>query len=336
MNFKLMAKTTGMAIKKHAPEILTVVGIGAIGTGVVLACVNTHKKLDSTLAKNTAIWTDLNMVKEHKDEYVDYDEKAYRKDVIKAAGNTAWDFCKIYGVPLLLVGSGIACLCSATGIYRKRYLVSAAAAEGALMTLNKYRENVRKKLGDEADKEFLYGFEKVLAKKQVVDKETGETKEVEEEVTIATNHSPFTRLFSEENCPLTWGKWDGYNLSFITTMQCQLNDRLKRENYLYLKDVLQALGFANPTLIIDGKDVSATYGWVHCMERQDKIDFGFSKFDGYSKDEIEGKVNFLMEEENNVWLDFNVSGDITKIVPELMYREAARAKTLPWDETPNN
>ena len=332
MNIKLLAKTAGVSIKKHAPEILTFVGISSIAAGTVVACVNTHKKLDKAITKNTVVWTNLNDVKDHKDEYADYSEKEYRKDVIKAAGNTALDILKVYGVPLALIGAGVGCMLTANGILKKRWLVSAATAEATLASFNKYRENVRKKLGEGADKEFLYGFEKVI--QQTVDKETGEVKE--EEVVVATNSSPFMKLFSEDNCPLAWFKGAGYNQSFLKTMQAQMNDRLKRENYLYLKDVLQALGFAQPTLIINGQDVSTTYGWVHCMERQDYVDFGLFNFEGKTKKEIERLVAFNMDEEPNVWLEFNVSGDISKLVPELMYREAVRKHVAPWEDTPVN
>lgn len=318
-----------MTLKKYAPEIMMVTGAGLVTAGTVIACVRSKDVKDDV----DKIKNDFKEIKEDKESGV-LEGAELRKEICSSSLHAVKLIGKRYALPAGLFATGMVAMFGSNNIRKKRMLAAAAVAEATQLAYNKYRENVRAELGEEKDRQFATGYKEKKAEREVLDEETGEIKKEKTKVKVSDgNDQLWTKLFGEANCPGTWRPFPGYNKMFITQIQAQANDRLKRENYLYLKDVLLMLGYSNPVLEIGGRDVASTYGWVHCFERQDIIDFGLA-------DLIEGdpmsdaKVEFLREKEPSVWLEFNVSGDITKLVPELMYREALRKDCLPWDDDP--
>lgn len=326
-------KTVGGIVKAHLPEILIVTGAVAVTAGSVVACVQTYKKFDNLKTTTKERYSNINEAKK-SDEY---DKKTQAKDFIKATAHNVWDFTKVYGPSILMIGGGIACMGVGAGLFRKRWLVSAAAAEAIGTAFTEYRKRVTDKYGEDIEKELYYGYQKVKAKVQDVDPETGEVTEKEKEVYLSADDikSLWSVLFDEVNCPGFWSKSPGLNEMRLRHGKMELQKRLEEEGYLYVRDVLIYLGFHNPTIIFNGEDVAATYGWVWCPERRDEINFGI--FEVMATDpNFQSKMGFLKGDELNVWIDLNPSGDITKIVPEILYRKALRRDCTPWDKTPND
>ena len=99
------------------------------------------------------------------------------------------------------------------------------------------------------------------------------------------------------------------NLTFIKSIQCFANDRLRAEGHLFLNDVYRMLGFPDTS---EGQIV----GWIWDPKNElsdngdSYIDFGI--FDScFRKAEVRDFINGY---EPCIWLDFNVDGVVYDLI----------------------
>lgn len=112
------SRTTAKAVlglKKAAPEILLIGGIGVIIGGVYLACKETLQSediLEEAGEKIEKVKTTMN------DSELGYSEELARKAKVKIYAKTAGKLCKLYAPAALCVGGGIAMILKSHGIMK--------------------------------------------------------------------------------------------------------------------------------------------------------------------------------------------------------------------------
>lgn len=108
--------------------------------------------------------------------------------------------------------------------------------------------------------------------------------------------SVYARLFDETNSE--WKNNVEHNRMFLEEQERWVNHKLRRDGFVFLNEVYQALGFERTS-------IGQITGWlVNPQEGDGYIDFGL--FEQRNK-----------EDSPNFWLDFNVDGIIyDKIEPK--------------------
>lgn len=278
-------------VKRHAPEILTAVGIGGVVTGTVMAC-NATTKLEKTMEP-------------HKKELDDIhtnpnpDDAEHRKEITRAYGKAAWDLVKLYGPAALVESAGIGCLLGSHKILRDRLTGALGALATVSSQFDSYKKRMADKYGEEAEKEIRYDIHDVEVEEETVD-EKGKKKTQKKTYKVVENRekSPYARFYAE-GCD-GWSKDPGANITTLMSKQAWLNNRLQIRGYLFLNEVYECLGVP---LIREGQYL----GWYYDPKDptlHNKVDFGI-----YDCHDIL-KCDFVNGFENVVILDFNIDGNI--------------------------
>lgn len=133
-------------LKAKNPEIMLGTGLLAIGAGVILAC-NSSRNLDDTLDEAS---DEIEEIREEK-EGVEAE-----KQIRTAKGKCAWKLFKMYAIPVGLLITG-------TILVGKSHCEMISRVEGASLKLAEttgafaaYRAVVRREMGEDADRHFLY------------------------------------------------------------------------------------------------------------------------------------------------------------------------------------
>lgn len=281
-----------LLLQKHAPEILTGVGLLSMGTAAVMGARATIK-LEATIDNAEVRIASVKQTKEYAisnpEEVELYSDKAYQRDLYKAYLNNVMDFTKLYGPAISLFIAGAGSVVAAHGIMRKRNVALIAAYNAVEKSFAAYRARVVEDLGPEKDRDYRLGITETS--------ETDENGKKHAAVTIdPTKASRYARVFDESND--YWQKDAGYNQFFLTAEQNYLNDKLRVTGHVFLNDVYRRLGFKDTP---EGSVV----GWTVSKNGGDNyIDFGIYDL------ESQAKRNFINGYERSIWLDFNVDGVI--------------------------
>lgn len=290
----------GFQIKKHSPEILLVAGVVGTVASAVMACKATikAKEIVDKSKEDLAIIHDC-MANETLKEKGEYSDEQGKKDLTIAYTNTAVDLAKVYGPSVILGALSIASILTSNNILRGRNVALAAAYATVDKSYKEYRDRVREKYGEEADKELTFDIKAKEVEKVVVD-EKGKEKKVKETVLDSNSnaHSPYAKVFDELND--NWENDSEYNTMFLRKTERWANDYLKSHGYLFLNDVYKALGF-QPTR------AGQVVGWIY-----DPINPVGDNYVSFGIDNLydNGVRLFVNGNESAVWLDFNVDGDI--------------------------
>jgi hypothetical protein len=279
-------------VKRFSPELLMVVGAGAIVTAGVLACRATLK-LETVVEKAEF---EAELVKEaHKREEYDT-ETAYTKALSKVYVTRALEIGKLYAVPLSVGLVGMGCLMGAHGVMRGRNVAAIAAYKTMESSFGEYRKRVVEELGEEKERDIRFGItEEEIPEFDEKGKQIGTRKQA---VVRPEGMSPYAKIFDEYND--NWSHVPGQNQMFLTNQQNWLNDTLNARGYVFLNDVYKSLGFAQTP---DGQIT----GWLrkdHEDSKDGNIDFGLYEI------EKQAKRDFINGFEKAVILDFNVDGII--------------------------
>lgn len=278
----------GMKLSKHSPEILLVAGIGGIVGGTVLACKATLK-VDSVLNEyEDKIETINEVLYDHPEQYTKEDAA---KDKTVMVAKTAVELIKLYGPAVSLTVGGIVCICVSHGIMHKRNLAITAAYKAVETALSDYRKRVREQLGEERDKEFMYGANYLDAKE--VKRLQKEGKDVDETPVVDDIKGNIYAKWFDERSPYFQRSHDR-NMMFLTTQERYFNDRLKIHGHVFLNEVYEALGLPHTS-------AGAVVGWLY-KDSESYVDFGIW--------DVQRDVarDFVNGYEKAILLDFNVQG----------------------------
>lgn len=287
-------------MKKHAPEILVIAGVGGTIITTVMACKATTK-IDEVLAENKEqIAKTKNYVEEtgFSDKYT---EKDYQKDLTVMYTQRGLKLFKLYA-PAIAVGTiSITAILAGHNVLKKRNVALAAAYEVVNKNFKDYRGRVIDRFGNELDRELRYNIRKEEVEKTVIDEKTGKERTVKEITEIADidPSSEYAKFF-DESCP-GWTKDPEYNLMFLRNQQQYANDLLESRGYLFLNEVYEMLG-------IQRTRQGQVIGWIYDKNVIDKVNFGIYN--------IANPANrrFVNGYERTILLDFNVDGDILNAI----------------------
>lgn len=287
-------------MKKHAPEILVIAGVGGTIVTTVMACKATTK-INEVLAENKEqIAKTKNYVEEtgFSDKYT---EKDYQKDLTVMYTQRGLKLFKLYA-PAIAVGTiSITAILAGHNVLKKRNVALAAAYEVVNKNFKDYRGRVIDRFGNELDRELRYNIRKEEVEKTVIDEKTGKERTVKEITEIADidPSSEYAKFF-DESCP-GWTKDPEYNLMFLRNQQQYANDLLESRGYLFLNEVYEMLG-------IQRTRQGQVIGWIYDKNVIDKVDFGIYN--------IANPANrrFVNGYERSILLDFNVDGDILNAI----------------------
>lgn len=302
---KIALENSKLVLKKHAPDILMATGVVSIVGGTVLACRATLKATD-VLATHYEMLEDIDnattLAREDGNEFT-YSEDDAKKDKVVAYTHTIIDMTKLYTPSVILMTTGLACILSAHGIMKKRYVAISTAYSTLQEAFSNYRDRVRAKYGSEEEKRIYLGAEEVK-KIGEVDASTGEYDEhLEFKGLNGYKPSPYAVIFDETS--REWKRNASYNKLFLIQVQNWANDELKRKGHLFLNEVYDALGF-------DETSIGALAGWVLEDGGDNFIDFGI--FDIEVPIYGDKKRDFINGYEKSILLDFNVQGSIYNLI----------------------
>lgn len=284
-------KKAGLKLNQYSPEILLGVGIVAIVGGTILACKETLK-VEEILAEHEAIRDDIETAEDKDlDHYTPEDAS---KDRALLVIKTGVKMVKNYIPSALLIGGGIACVLTSYGIMKKRTVALMAAYEAVDSAFKMYRENVKKELGEEADKRFMFGG------RDLGEIEVGDEKAKLHDVDCL-NPSQYAKFFDEYN--ENWSKSPERNLFFLRRVQNWANDKLYLNGYLFLNDVYKMLGMEPTT-------AGQIVGWV-VGNGDNFIDFGI-----YDERNEQARL-FVNGNERSILLDFNVDGVVYDLLDKI-------------------
>lgn len=300
--------TAGFKIKKHSPEILIVTGIVGVVTSAVMACKATTKANDVIVRGKKAIddvhdkAADVEAGIISKDEYT---PEIQRKELAAAYGSTGYELVKLYA-PAVTVGVlSLTAIISSNNILRKRNVALASAYAATEKLFKEYRGRVVDRFGKEIDRELRYNIKTREIDEVTVNEDGSEsTQKRTIQVVEAPLHDEFSRFFDEYN--KNWVKDANKNKFFLLQIERYANEKLKSNGYLFLNDVLEALGF---DIIPAGQVV----GWTYNKGNPDSegcVSFGIFD-DVYTNS---SKAAFVNGYEKSILLDFNHEGNILEYI----------------------
>ena len=289
----LKASLTAAKLSVKAPQILFAGGVaGMIGTTVLAS--RATLKLGDALDEHKRL---IDLVGEASDLPEEkYSSQDAQRDKIVIYSRTVIKICKLYGPAVLVGAASIAALAGSHHILTERVAGVTAAFTALDQGFKRYRARVVEDRGPEKDFEYLHGVEKVTVEK--VDPESGKAKKTQEKKATASV-SPYARIFGYDN--VNHHERPEINITFLRGIQRMANDKLQAQGYLFLSDVYKDLGFP------DNK-AARVVGWLwepKPGEGDGFVDLGlFSKSDDFVVHE------YLIGQNGEIWLDFNVDGVI--------------------------
>lgn len=295
----------GFKFKKHSPEILVGAGIVGVVGSAVMACKATTK-LDEVLEEPKEKIEKIHELMENPDmvpEGKEYTEEDGKKDLTIMYTQSAVKVVKLYAPAVILGTVSIAAILGGHHILRKRNLALAAAYATIDKGFKEYRGRVIERFGEELDKELKYNIKAKEIEETVVN-EDGSGNTVKKTVNVADPNttSDYARFF-DDGCN-GWTKDPEFNLMFLKDQQRYANDLLKTRGHLFLNEVYDMLGIPRST-------AGAVVGWVYDEKHpvgDNFVDFGI--YDLYN----EKKRDFVNGYERTILLDFNVDGEIYKLI----------------------
>ena len=294
----------GFILKKHSPEILAATGTIGVVTSAVMACKATTK-LGTILEKTKTDMEVIRTAMEHP-EYLEpekYTEDDGKNDIRILYAKTGLNIIKLYAPSVILGGLSITAMLTSNNILRKRNIALAAAYTAVDKGFKEYRSSVVERFGEEMDRELRYNLKSKEIEETVVD-EKGKEKTVKKTVNVVdpSTYSVYARFY-DDGCN-GWTKNPEDNLYFLKCQENYANDLLKTRGHLFLNEVYDMLG-------IPRTQAGQIVGWVYDEKNpvgDNFVDFGI--LDLYD----EKKREFVNGYERTILLDFNVDGEIFKIL----------------------
>lgn len=287
-------------VQKASPQIMFGAGVvGIIGAGV-LACRSTLK-LSDVLEEAELLreYSDrrLKGVIAAKDGEDEYTEKMHKKDQAVLSARTALNVAKLYAPAVGLAVASVGLLTGSHIVLNRRNASLSAAYMAVDQAYEQYRDRVRAELGEDQDRKFRYGTETI---EETVAKKDGGTKVVKHERVAHEEPSQYARFF-DQLCD-NWTATPEYNKIFLLAQQNYANNLLQARGHVFLNEIYDMLG-------MERSGAGAVVGWVWGKGGDDYIDFGIFE------DKTNARVrDFVNGRETSILLDFNVDGEIYRLI----------------------
>lgn len=313
--------SVGFKFKQHSPEILVVGGVVGVVASAVMACKATTKIrpiVDGTKVAAEAIHAAAEKgeaecnLEDGSVAIAPYSQEDAKKDLAVTYAHSGLELVKIYAPSVILGAASITCILAGHNILRKRNAAITAAYAILDNDFKGYRSRVVERFGKELDRELKYNIRAHEVEETVVNEdgtETTVTKTVDS-VTVGPNMpSVFARCFAEGTPG--WQRNPQDSLIYLRQQQNYLTNRLLSRGHLFLNEVYEALGYPIT-------EAGNAVGWVYDPNNEtleNFVDFGI-----YDAND-ERKIAFVNGDEKNIWIDFNIDGNVWELMKE---RDGAR------------
>ena len=284
--------------KKNSPEILT-------GAGLILSVASVALAIFQTTKLEKITYHDKKKIVTLKEELKNPEnQEAKKKELNKVRFNLAFNVCKLYAPTFISLVLSSACILSSHKIMKGRNLALAAAYATLDNGYRAYRARVAERFGEKVENEIYRGI-----KKETVVDENGNKVEKEIEAPDVQRRSDWAIIFDESNP--NWNDNGVLNLEWLELQERYANQKLKAQGYLFLSDVYKQLGLDDNCIDNVKLQGSHVVGWLYDPKdptRDSYVSFGI-------KDRTTGEYTKQAMEmkrygERNIFVDFNVDGDI--------------------------
>ena len=272
-----IVKIAAFKLKEVRPEIALGVGITGVLAGTILACKKT-KEAEPIVEQAKSEIEELDHVKanpyaEERPTFTEYARVYIRHGC---------ELAKVYAGPALLWAGGMACIVGSHGELRSRNTQLFAKSMALEQLFNAYRERVREKIGEEAEKDLYFGAEEADITVVETDPETGEKKNTQKRGKIFRSSQPGS-MWARNFTPRTSDEFDvrSYNEYWLKQVQEGLNIDLKMKPFITINDVYDRLGLKPG----EGRcEEGMTVGWVWNpkVDRGDR-EIKFEMLDGWEE-----------------------------------------------------
>jgi len=293
INFNQLLNKAKPYAEKYMPVVLLIGGaIGLVATGIEIATAAPEaKKVVEDFKENR---DNLEEAKE------DLPEEEVKEQIVNLYKNTGFELVKLYIKPVVTGTMSVAMIFVSHGMLTKQIATLTTACASLDSMYKNYRNNVIEKYGAEEDFRLRNNIKTV----EVEEKVEGKKKPVKKEIDVVDPYgllSPYTRLFDESNP--NFRKDPTLNGTFLRAVLKMANEKLCAQGYLFLNDVLDALGYQTCK-------EGCVVGWIWDPDGvPQQIDFGMRELNRPSVQ------NFINGYEPVVMLDFNVQGVIYDKLP---------------------
>lgn len=281
-------------VNRFAPDLM--IFAGAVGVAVAAWKASSV----TPLAKET-----VEEFKKEREEIENREapEEEKREQVLDLYKKCGFSLIKLYARPVSVGVVSVTMIFLGHGKLRKEVTTLTATAASIDKMYNEYRERVIKKYGETEDFNLRTGMKEMVVEETV--EKNGKATKVKKKEMVAGDiieDSVYSRIFDETICGC---KDSEYMYFFLNAQQDYANRKLQAQGYLFLNDVLDALGYKRCK---EGQVV----GWLYDPNNSklhNMVDFGVRDFSKQSTRDL--KNGF----EHSIWLDFNVDGVIYDKLP---------------------
>lgn len=283
MNIKPVIEKAGFVVRQASPEILMSGGIILSIAALITAC----SKMKHTEEVQEELQDELDYIEETEERGT----KEYRIASFKAGSKAVFRYLVIFWLPILLEILSILAIWYSHGIMVKRNADLASAFIIMTQQMDKYRERVRNKVGEETENDLFYGLTKSATGETItITDENGKEKKVKQFPKVVEDGAggPFDRIFDRTNHQFK--TVPGANLMYLNgvynAMRYRLMDRATKhsDGWLTLNEVYNELGF-------ESTEAGFNWGWTYSRDEViPDIDFGIQNCsDMIVKDFVSGR-----------------------------------------------
>lgn len=277
-----------LAAKANAPTIMVVSGVAAMGASVITASRQTLKA-EEVLAVHVPKLEKIQAARAL--DVPSYDDEAALQDRFKVYSATAWDLTKLYAVPTVLFVGGACLVFGGHRIMLKRNAALSIAFTSLQKAYQKYRENVTREMGPDFDRAMMGHYKN----REVLDEQTGKVEIVSDYDWDSNISDPYNVVFDQSTSSM-WEPDLGINKGLIAIQQEYAQEKLNKQQILYLSDVYKSLGIMETPM-------SRLVGWKVRINPDGSreipaVDFGLNK----------ANDQFTYGPDYSIYLDFNCQG----------------------------
>lgn len=305
MNFKSMMSHTGFWVKSKSPELLVTGAIIAAMGSIILAIRATPKAQMVIGNANVKI---KRIKEEMNNDNEEYPVSLGKRDLTKAYAKTVFDVGMLYLPTIVGFGLTVGGILSSHKIMKGRNMAIAAAYTTLENGFKSYRNRVAAKVGEKVENDIyrnMYSEDKEI----VIDKDGNEVVTVKKvmgpHIEVDSNFS----VIYDKNAS-NWTRDTNMVLNLLAMKEKWLNQKLIFTGALFLHEVYEELGIDIAVLGDTKAQAARCLGWIYDPSdntRDSYISMGL--FDRMGN-RNEYAMDALRKNEQELFLDFNVDGDI--------------------------
>lgn len=310
MNLSQAFNKVGFWTKRNSPELLVVGAIVAAAGSIVLA-IKATPKAEVVLQKANKdikqIKSDMN--DDNKIANQEYSVALGKKELTKVYAKTSLELGKLYLPTAIGFSLTVAGILTSHKIMKGRNVALAAAYTTLENGYRSYRERVADKVGEAAEKDIfrnVYSEEKEVTE---IDKNGNEVTKMKK---VKGPHvqvdSDFSVIYDRNAAD--WLRDTNMVLNNLAMKEKWLNQKLIYSGALFLHEVYEELGIDIHSLGEQKALASRVLGWIYDPEddsRDSYVSMGLFDRMGNRNDYA---MNALRNNEQELFLEFNVDGDI--------------------------